>query len=111
MYRRHLTVAVLALSLVALSAAAAPPADTAGPPTADAWCTGWCTPLSTAWARIWSRWGPPGAGDVPPDAVPPSAGDARHDGGVGSTSAALTCTEHNPDDPSCEGFPDFDPDG
>lgn len=110
MYRRQMVVLVLALSLIALPAVAGGPAVVDGPAVAAGdWCASWCAPLSAVWSRIWSRWGPPGDGERPAGAAPPPA-EERHDGGVGSVTAAVSCTEGLPD-PECEGLPDWDPDG
>lgn len=98
----------LALSILTLPAVAAGPhAGTAGAPSVEDSGGVWWVAWARAWADLWSRWGPPGGGDVPADAVRTSVDDGG-DTGIGSV-AALSCSE--PDDPTCEGSPDWDPDG
>lgn len=110
MSRRHWIALALALSLLTLPAAAVgPQMEAAGPPSVEESPGGWCAVWAEAWASLWSRWGPPGAGDVPGDAVRTPA-DERDDGGVGSVNAA-TCSQQDPDDSSCESYPDWDPYG
>lgn len=110
MSRRHLIALTLVLSLLTLPAAAVgSQTGSAGPPAVEEPCGGWCAVWARAWASLWSRWGLPGAGEVPGEAVRPPA-DERGDGGVASVSAAV-CSGESPDDPSCEGYPDWDPNG